>query len=100
MAEKYSRRRSGSAASLVPSFGGVMLLYRVKWANGEISLVGLRPGDDLSDVLDEAGDPSAAEVTAYDGPVFLTFKGRDDVYVDASDHGEEMLDDLGVLEGD
>lgn len=51
-----------------------MPLYVVRWPDLSAALVSAANDDDLTDILDEVGDPTGCMWTRYRGPVFVEFR--------------------------
>lgn len=53
-----------------------MPIYIVRWPNLSAALVRARDEDDLLEILDEVGDPSACRWQVYNGPLFINIESK------------------------
>ena len=86
------RLRVSAAAKHVAPFAAEMLVYRVTWKNGDVSILGLGPDDDLVDAIDQIGDPSDAKVEIFAGPLLVTLPLGGGVRLDACDVTRRMIE--------
>ena len=85
-------RRTSAAVRHVAPFAAEMLVYRVTWKNGDVSILGIGPDDDLVDAVDQIGDASDAKVEIFAGPMLVTLPLGGGVRLEACDVTRRMIE--------